>query len=365
MTRRILLVAALSLARALPAAETRWNPVSPDSSPDPTVWRASDGTWYSTSTSLKLLTSVDGVQWTETGRRIFSDAELKRIRRSHRMIWAPDVLDLGAGTNAAWRLYVSYVNSAHDSVIAAYRGESATGAFTFAGILTDAKATGIKDTIDPEVVRDPETGKVWLFYGSTGRIHRLLLADDGLAPAPGAKPVLVGGLSDEGVPNRLQVFEGSYLYRRAGWWYLFASRGWYKGHTYGIVVARSRSIEGPFSDRDGRPFEQGFATVILSSGAKDRFFGPGHNGEIFTDADGRDWMYYHCHVKGRDAEKRPMFRQRLFWGKDGWPFFGNHGKPSPHAESAPRPVVPPNRPKNPVGSVVPTDRPRAITETPQ
>ena len=61
MTRRILLVAALSLARALPAAETRWNPVSPDSSPDPTVWRASDGTWYSTSTSLKLLTSVDGV----------------------------------------------------------------------------------------------------------------------------------------------------------------------------------------------------------------------------------------------------------------------------------------------------------------
>ena len=100
--------------------------------------------------------------------------------------------------------------------------------------------------------------------------------------------------------------------------------------------------------------------MILSSGAKDRFFGPGHNGEIFTDADGRDWMYYHCHVKGRDAEKRLMFRQRLFWAKDGWPFFGNHGKPSPHAEPPPpQPVLPTDRPNPPVGSVVPTDRPNS------
>ena len=250
MTRRILLCVALLLAVPIPAAEARRNPVSPDSSPDPTVWRAPDGTWYSTSTSLKLLTSADGVQWTETGRRILPDAELKRIHRSYRMVWAPDVVDLGSGTNAAWRLYVSYVNSAHDSAIAAYRGESATGPFTCAGVLTDAKETGIKDTIDPEVVRDPDTGRTWLFFGSTGRVHRLLLTEDGLAPAPGAKPVLVGGLSDEGVPNRQQVFEGTYLYRRAGWWYLFASRGWYKGHTYGIVVARSRTLEGPFTDRD-------------------------------------------------------------------------------------------------------------------
>lgn len=340
------------------------NPITAGPSPDPTVWRAEDGTWYSTSTALKLLTSADGVRWTETGRKILPESELKRVHASYRWIWAPDVVKLpdgprpvettgptggvapGGATVPAgrWRLYVSYVNSARDSAIAAYRGESATGPFTFAGILTDARKTGIKDTIDPEVVRDPDTGKTWLFYGSTGRVHRLQLADDGLAPMRGAKPILVGGLSDEGVPNRQQVFEGTYLHRRDGWWYLFASRGWYKGHTYGVVVARSRTLEGAFVDRDGRPFERGFATVILSSGPKDRFFGPGHNGEIFTDAEGRDWMYFHCHVKGPDSEKRPMFRQELFWGPDGWPYFGNNGKPSSQAESSSGPVVPTDRP---------------------
>ena len=317
-----------ALAATLCAGGAQMNPVTSGSSPDPTVWRDEGGTWYSTSTSLELLTSADGVRWTETGRKILPAEELRRVHAKYRWIWAPDVVKLAGG----WRLYASYVNAARDSAIAAYRGESATGPFTFAGILTDARATGIKDTIDPEVVRDSDTGKTWLFFGSTGRVHRQQLTDDGLAPAPGARPILVGGLSDEGVPNRQQVFEGTYLHRRAGWWYLFASRGWYKGHTYGVVVARSRSLEGAFLDREGRPFERGFATVILSSGAKDHFFGPGHNGEIFTDAEGRDWMYFHCHVKGPTPEARPMFRQRLFWGADGWPYFGNNGKPAREAE---------------------------------
>lgn len=83
------------------------------------------------------------------------------------MIWAPDVVDLGAGTNAAWRFYVSYVNSAHDSAIAAYRGESATGSFTFAGILTDAN------------------GRDWMYYHWPpwpSRPRTILLPPRGLNP---------------------------------------------------------------------------------------------------------------------------------------------------------------------------------------
>lgn len=299
------------------------NPLTKSGHPDPTVWRDETGHWYLTSTSGKVLESADGVTWKLANWLIETKEEKARIHRQYRWTWAPDVVQL----DGQWRYYVSYVSDATNSAIAAYSGASARGPFTYVGILTDSRETGIKDTIDPEVVRDPETGKTWLFYGSTGRIHRLELTSDGLRAKEGAKPILVGGLSDEGVPNRLQVFEGTYLYRRAGWWYLFASRGWYRGPSYGIVVARSRTLEGEFVDKKGRLFRDGFATPILTTKKGDPFFGPGHNGEIFTDADGRDWMYYHCHVKGADPESRPVFRQQIFWATDGWPYFGNGGHP--------------------------------------
>ena len=70
--------------------------------------------------------------------------------------------------------------------------------------------------------------------------------------------------------------------------------------------------------------------TVLSSGRDDRFYGPGHNGEIFTK-DGRDWMFYHVHdrqmpMMGRYAP-RPMAMQEIKWDTDGWPYFAS-GKPS-------------------------------------
>ena len=64
--------------------------------------------------------------------------------------------------------------------------------------------------------------------------------------------------------------------------------------------------------------KDGFATVVLSSREGDRFFGPGHNGEIVTIG-GRDWIPYHCHVQGRNPQARPLFIRELEWDADGWP----------------------------------------------
>ena len=44
---------------------------------------------------------------------------------------------------------------------------------------TFSEHTGIRDSIDPEVVRDPETGRVWLFFGCTGKMQRVELDDAG------------------------------------------------------------------------------------------------------------------------------------------------------------------------------------------
>ena len=47
------------------------NPVWERDFPDPTIWRAPDGTYRATSTSLDILKSSDFINWTSTGKRVF------------------------------------------------------------------------------------------------------------------------------------------------------------------------------------------------------------------------------------------------------------------------------------------------------
>ncbi|MBQ3807592.1 MAG: family 43 glycosylhydrolase [Kiritimatiellae bacterium] len=288
----------------------------PGNFPDPTVWRADDGTWRATSTSLRILRSDDFFHWEDTGLKAFAKDELKRIHGKWKHIWAPDSFKLGDEL----LLYVSLVNSAEDSAIAVYSSKGADGPFSGGRIIVRSKDTGIRDTIDPEVVRDDRDGTLWLFFGSTGKMHRVKLAPDGKSLAPGATCEHVAGLwgDERGDPARRRIFEGAYLHRRGGWWYLFASRGWYGDGTYAVVVGRAKTLDGPFLDRDGHDMRDGFATVVHSSDLNDRLFGPGHNAEIVT-IDGRDYLPHHCHVKGETPRSRPFFIRELSWDSDGWP----------------------------------------------
>ena len=291
------------------------NPVWPKSFPDPTTWQMPDGTWRAASTTLGILKSDDFIHWEKTGKRIFTRGEEKRIRKEWKKIWAPDVFKLGD----EYRMYVSFVNCDTNSAIAVYSSKSPEGPFTDGRIITRSLDTGIRDTIDPEVVRDDRDGTLWLFFGSTGRMHRVKLAPDGKALAPEARYEHVAGICDgKENPTRRGVFEGCYLHRRSGWWYLFASQGCYWNHTYSIVCGRAKTLDGPFLDSEGRKMTDGFATMVLESKKGNRFFGPGHNGEI-TTIGGKDYIPYHCHVDGETPKQRPLFVSELLWDKDGWP----------------------------------------------
>jgi len=293
------------------------NPVTAFSFADPTFWRVPDGSWRATSTCLRILKSNDFFHWSDTGKRVFTKAEAARIHREWKHVWAPDSFKLGD----EYLMYVALVNSATDSAIAVYSSRNPEGPFLNGRIITDGRQTGISDTIDPEVVQDDTTGELWLFFGSIGKMHRVKLAKDGKALAPGATYEHVAGLREDARndPARQKVFEGAYLHRRNGWWYLFASRGCYWNHTYAIVVGRARTLAGPFLDRKGMEMRKGFATTVLSSESEDVFFGPGHNGEVIA-INGHDYIPFHCHVKTCSNPKaRPLCIQELFWDKDGWP----------------------------------------------
>ncbi len=273
------------------------NPVWRADAPDPTCWRGDD-CYYQTSTARALLKSTDLVHWQKVRDDFLASGERARVKRDWRSIWAPDVARIGN----AWNLYTC---------------DRPEGPFTNGVVVTDGRVTGIRDTIDPEAVVDPETGKTWLFFGSVGKVHRVELTADGRALAPGAEYVHVAGLSDrdpKAKPHRRRVFEGSYLYRRGDWWYLFASSGEYNNGTYAIVVGRARHLTDDFTDRTGRLMKEGFAETILSPS-------------------GRTYMVYHCHdreltpYRPHGYNPRPFFLQEILWDSDGWPYFET-GRPA-------------------------------------
>ena len=300
------------------------NPVWSRNWADPTIWKADDGRYYGISTNpRRSVVSSDLFHWDFSNVApidVDSWAQMSAISRHY---WAPDVAKVGEHR----QLYISLYNSAEDSNIGVLR-EYAPGQFQFRGVITRGLETGIHDTIDPEVVTDTVTGSVWLFFGSVGGIHRVELTADGLSLKEGAQYEHVAGLRVDQCPDRSRVFEGAYLHHRDGYWYLFVSSGFYNNHTYQLLVGRAKELAGTFVDKEGRPMSEGFASRVLYSDKGDNFYGPGHCGEIFTAADGNDYIFYHCHVReSRHPDSRPMFMSRIQWDKDGWPYVEG-GKPA-------------------------------------
>jgi arabinan endo-1,5-alpha-L-arabinosidase len=185
------------------------------------------------------------------------------------------------------------------------------------GPRTDASGNAFLWTFDPTAVTDTD-GSQWLFYGSYfGGIFVTRLSDDGKRA--------VGTPTQVAIDNK---FEGAYVIRRGGYWYLFASTAnCCAGPTtgYSVQVGRSRNLRGPYVDREGTPLtvsRAGGTPTLVQNG--NQWIGAGHNA-VATDLGGQDWIAYHAidrrdpYLDGTDGiNERPMLLDRLDW-VDGWP----------------------------------------------
>lgn len=323
------LLAILSLFSVLGCSTYRHfeNPVIRQGWADPTaIYDNATGYYYSISTGINkpFFRSKNLYLWEKTDIKPYSDSAIRKMKNSGPHIWAPQFAKIGNN----YLIYVTVRSSAEDSRIIVLSSKTLTGPYEFANILTDSRETGIKDTIDPFVFTDPRTGKVWMTFGSIGGIHQVELSPDGLSLAKNAEYKHIAGQDIDNDKSRLTVFEGSYVYERNGWWYLFASAGRYEDYSYAIVVGRSRKADGPFLTKEGKDMAEGYGTAILSSSPYDRFYGPGHNGEIFTTKNGETYMIYHVHEgdyredrNKRKSSPRMMNLQQIYWDDNDWPFF--------------------------------------------
>ena len=116
------------------------------------------------------------------------------------------------------------------------------------------------DAIDPGVMLDPTTGRLWLSYGTYFGFTRLIELDPKTGKLKaGNKPVDVA-----------IVCEASTLVYRDGWYYLLATHGSCcdgANSTYNVVVGRSKQITGPYLDNVGRSMLEGGGKWWLLPGA--------------------------------------------------------------------------------------------------
>ncbi|HSH38313.1 MAG TPA: family 43 glycosylhydrolase [Chthoniobacterales bacterium] len=190
---------------------------------------------------------------------------------------------------------------------------------------------------DPFVIADDAAGaggQRYLFYGSyVGGLFARKLSADGLR-TDAASEVRIA------LPDR---YEGAYIRKRDGFFYLFVSSAncCNVGLTgYSVLVGRSRNLLGPYVDRTGASFldsRAGGTPVATQNG--NRWIGPGHN-SIVTDHAGQDWFLYAAvdraepNFQGTGLTKRPPMLDPLDW-VDGWPVLRGGAGPSEKMSSRP------------------------------
>jgi arabinan endo-1,5-alpha-L-arabinosidase len=302
---------------AKPEATYR-NPVINTSLPDPTVIKADDGYFYLYATedihNMPIYRSKDLVFWQFMGT-VFTD-QTRPTFEPNGGLWAPDINLI----NGKYVLYysMSVWGGEQTCGIGVATADNPDGPFTDHGKLFRSNEIGVQNSIDPCFVED--NGKKYLFWGSFRGIYAIELSDDGLSLKSGAGKNLVAGTA----------YEGTYIHKRNGFYYLFASIGsCCEGlkSTYTTVVGRSKNLLGPYLDKQGNSMMDNHHEILIHKNAK--FVGTGHDSEIVQDGKGQDWMFYHA-VSVDNPKGRMLMLDRIRWDND-WPFVQN-AMPSLEAE---------------------------------
>lgn len=301
------------------------NPVINRDAPDPTVIRAHDGKFYLFSTGANIYMSEDYVNWKPCGNA-FTDATRPTWGTNGAGIWAPDINYI----NNQYVLYyaMSTWGDPNPGIGVAVSKEP-YGPFKApagsSGKLFRSNDSNIRvgNSIDPCYIE--ADGHKYIFWGSFQGIYAIELADDGLSIKPGATPVEITQRHNTWTGSAIEAI---YILKHDGYYYLIGSQGSCcegLNSTYHLSMARSKNILGPYVNRAGKGTLADYYSGLLYGSADVK--GPGHNAEWIEDDNGNWWILFHGYdVNDADAGRK-VWLDRVYWGKDGWPYMKNM-KPS-------------------------------------
>lgn len=270
---------------------------------DPSTIQECDGKYYTFGTGGGGLISSDGWSWHGGAERPGGGA-------------APDVLKIGDRYLIAYGATGGGLGGGHNGRILTMWNKTLdpkSPDFKFTEAVEVASTDGNEDcdAIDPGMLLDPTTGRLWLSYGTYFGYIRLVELD----PRTGER---VKG--NEPIDIAIDC-EASDLIYRNGWYYLLGTHGTCcdgVNSTYNIVVGRSRKVTGPYIDNVGRDMLQGGGKMVIA--AHDRVVGPGHFGRT-VECDGVEKMSCHFEADFDQGGYSTLGIRPLLWKND-WPVAG-------------------------------------------
>jgi arabinan endo-1,5-alpha-L-arabinosidase len=264
---------------------------------DPSTIMFCDGKYYTYGTGGSPLVSDDGWTW----RRGVTPARTGA---------APDVIHIGD----RYYMYISGItmiwSKTLDTNSPDYKWEDG------GSIAGYESPDDFINPIDPGAFLDPNTGRLWLTYGSYFGFTRVIELD----PKTGKR------IRPDEAPTNIGInLEATDMIYHDGWYYLLGThgsccRGADSG--YNIRVGRSKKVTGPFLDDTGVDLIQGGGKLLIGSGG--RVVGPGHFGLLdFGEGVQKFSMHWEADLDRGGASVLDI--RPLLW-KDGWPVAGENMK---------------------------------------
>jgi beta-xylosidase len=193
------------------------------------------------------------------------------------------------------------------------------------------------NAIDPNFVIDGKDNP-WLVWGSFWDGIQIVRLDKTMHVAMGEKPKTIArrfNLDSKASKNALPInpnppknptsdfagpnaIEAPFIFKHAGYYYLFVSWDYCcqgSKSNYRVAVGRSKTIDGPYLDRNGIDMRYGGGNIFIE-GDKKNFEAAGHC--AVYNMDGED--IFICHGYSIAHEGASILIQRpISWTADGWP----------------------------------------------
>ncbi len=295
-----------------------------------------NGTYYAfyTGRNIGFATSADRKTWT-----VHRDGLLTAIPKwtrdsvakfkSH--IWAPDIIRWHGRWWMAYSCSTFGKNTSAIGLLSCTSLEKADWQ-DMGCLVASREGRDNWNAIDPNFCEDGQ-GNLWLTWGSFW---------DGIQQSPLAvahtpdgrktlrladKPRTIARRYYKNTPQGFQnptskhaglnAIEAPFIFRHGEYYYLFVSWDYCcqgMKSTYRTVVGRSRSISGPYLDREGKPMSEGGGTLIIE-GDKQQYEAAGHCAAYhFADGD-----LFICHGYAIALGGQSVLIQKPIRWVDDWP----------------------------------------------
>lgn len=164
------------------------------------------------------------------------------------------------------------------------------------------------NVIDPNAFIDND-GKVWLVYGSYKAGLRMAELNRKTGKLKKDPPQLVTLTTSLG--------EGVFVLKGPEYYYIFASRGKCCAgmeSTYQVVTGRSKTLKGPYLDKEGKSWVENKYSVFLAGDSTEP--GRGHNG-FYTERD-TTFIVYHAYTRSAGGASLLNIKP-MYIDEEGWP----------------------------------------------